>query len=683
MKVNLSLLLAVLSTTASASLVVGGCSSDGSSSSPTSDAGNDASGGSAGTGGTGADACANCPPLPDPICTAGSRWKPGTQAFVEKTAEWGLTGVEGSRLSVTDIDGDGAPDLVVRQAAIASDDFASGGKRYVWLLRNTGAKKFEDVTKTSGFLAMRTDSSGAKGRPGQIIVFGDVDNDGDLDGYDALDTSNPTNSLGEHSELMLNDGAGHFAFGPDASDALSANRPESPSGASFVDFDRDGNLDLWVTQYSYADTGQLNASPQQDRLYRGDGKGGFVEVTNDVGLTTLPWGNIGDLNNALAHSQAWASLACDLNGDGAPELLAASYGRAPNHLWQGSMNGASASFTNRSLASGYAYDGDMSWQDNQFARCFCQANPTATDCAGVPAPLITCTQPNWNHKQDREPFRLGGNSGSTTCADIDNDGDMDLLTSEIKHWWAGKGADGSEVLVNTGAKDLKFDRPGDTALGLEVKHGTTSWDEGHMTNAVFDFDNDGWPDLYVGASDYAGNHGLLYHQESKLSFMDVPIAEGIDHHRSHGVVFADFDADGDLDVVVGHSRARCDATAPDDCYATANVRFFENVIGQNGNFVQMRLVGGPGTNRAAIGARVSVEAGGVTQTQEVGGGHGHYGSQHQLALSFGLGTACTAKVSVRWPDAALTTESFELPSGYRFVLEQGKPPVVLPPSTNK
>jgi hypothetical protein len=644
----------------------------------------DDGGGGAGTGGgsnadAGSDACADCPVLPDPICTAaGSKWAPGTQAFVEATEKWGLTGVEGHRLTVTDLDGDGRPDLVVRLAVTAAVDYSQTLGRSIWLLRNTGNGTFEDVSESSGFLTMRTDPSSGQGRPGQIIVFGDVDNDGDLDGYQALDTKVVDDSLGEHSEIMLNDGSGHFTFGPDGSDAQSAGRVESPAGATFIDFDRDGNLDLWVPQHSYIAEGTAQDVPQQDRLYRGDGTGKFTEVTLDVGLMTEPWVDIADLNAGLAHSRAWSSAACDLNGDGNAELLAASYGRAPNHLWQAVRNGTTTTFLNRSVASGYAFDGDQTWQDNQFARCYCQANPAAEDCAGVPAPLVSCTQLNWNHDTDREPFRLGGNSATTSCADIDNDGDIDLFTGEIKHWWAGKGSDGSEVLVNDGATDVVFERPGDEALGLDIPHGTANWDEGHMTNAVFDFDNDGWPDIYVGASDYAGNHGLLYHQESKLSFAEVPIAEGIDHHRSHGVVFADFDGDGDLDVVVGHSRARCDASAPDDCYATSNVRYFENVLGQGGNFVHMKLVGAAGSNRAAIGARVTVTAGGVTQTQEIGGGFGHYGAQHDLALSFGLGTECTAEVTVRWPDAALTTETFTLPAGHRFLIEQGKPPALAP-----
>ena len=95
-----------------------------------------------------------------------------------------------------------------------------------------------------------------------------------------------------------------------------------------------------------------------------------------------------------------------------------------------------------------------------------------------------------------------------------------------------------------------------------------------------------------------------------------------------------------------------------------------------GNWLQLRLTGGEGTNSAAIGARVTVTAGGVTQTQEVGGGHGHYGSQMDLVLHFGLAAACEADVTIRWPDAELAEESFTLPAGYRFNVTQDEDPTV-------
>jgi len=253
---------------------------------------------------------------------------------------------------------------------------------------------------------------------------------------------------------------------------------------------------------------------------------------------------------------------------------------------------------------------------------------------------------------------------------------MDLITSEIMHWDVGQSSDRGELMLNTGSPDVKFTRPGNATTGLARTYPTTFFNEGIMTGSVFDFDNDGWPDIYFGNSDYPYNHGLLFHQDSPGHFEAVSISDGIDHHRSHGSVVADFDHDGDLDIVVGHSFARCHQDPQDDseCYATQQIRFFENVIGQDGNFIQLTLTGGPNTNRAAIGARVTVIAGGVTQMQDVGGGHGHYGQQDDLTLHFGLGAACDADVSIRWPDAALTTQTFHVPAGYRFTVTQGEGP---------
>jgi enediyne biosynthesis protein E4 len=222
---------------------------------------------------------------------------------------------------------------------------------------------------------------------------------------------------------------------------------------------------------------------------------------------------------------------------------------------------------------------------------------------------------------------------------------------------------------------VTFMRPGNDVTGLTRKH-VIPWDEGIMTGSVFDFDNDGWDDIYFGNSDYPGAHGLLYHQDSPSHFEAVPIAQGIDHHRSHGSAVADFDHDGDLDLVVGHSFARCHSDPNDDseCYATQQVRFFENVVGDQGNFVQLKLTGGPNTNKAAIGARVTVKAGDISMMQEVGGGHGHYGMQDDLTLHFALADACEAEVTIRWPDADLTTQTFKLPAGYRFTVTQGEDP---------
>ncbi|MFO0760548.1 MAG: CRTAC1 family protein [Byssovorax sp.] len=643
-------------------------------------------GSTTGTGGTGGQGGDPEPmnPLPPAICHAGgTKWKAGTPAFKESTAAWKLDtiGVYGTRLDAVDFDGDGWADLIVRKGGITPDNFADPMGRQTWLLRNKHDGTFEDVTIASGFRKNRTVMDPNLGRPGEVVAFGDVDNDGDLDAYTGL-TNDKAKPQVETSELMINNGDGTFSLGPEAS-ALRAKPPiyDVPAGASFIDFDRDGLLDIWVTQNS------SNGIPQQDRLYKGDGKGGFTDVTVLQGLKTKAWSysssGIDALNKGLAHSNAWSAAACDLNNDGNAELLAASYGRAPNHLWQSKGSSASFQFENRGVVSGYAFDDNQNWSDNESARCWCKLHPTDQDCDGVPPPMyIPCATDadafRWDHQYDRNAFRLGGNSGTTLCADLDNDGNIDLVTSEIAHWDVGQSSDKAEIMLNTGEADVHFTRPGIKETGLTRDH-INGWNEGIMTSSAFDFDNDGWLDLYLGNSDYPGNYGLLYHQVSPGHFEAVPTADGIDHHRSHGSAVADFDHDGDLDIVVGHSRARCGE--PVDCYPTQQVRFFENVIGQGGNSVELTLTGGPNTNRAAIGARVTLTAGGVTQTREVEGGHGHYGMQDDLTVHFGLGEACEAIVTVRWPDATLTTQKFKLVAGYRYTVTQGQDPVaVIPPN---
>lgn len=617
------------------------------------------------------------PSLPDPICTAGTRYEPGTRVFREATSDFGLDalGVEGTRLSAADLNGDGFVDVLVRRGGTRLE-VEGDETRHVWVLLNDGGERFVDHTEASGLLKTRLSYDKPYLRPGEVWAFADVDNDGDLDAYSGVSTADTQLSLAETSEILLNEGDGTFRLGPIGSEVRRAGAVDAPAGASFVDFDLDGNVDLWVPQHNYTPpTGGIVFS--QDRLYRGDGSGGFSDATLEAGLETSDWLDYDTLNQGRAHTRAWGAAACDLNGDGLPELLAPSYGRSPNHLWQAREEGGSVTFTNRSVASGYAYDDDLTWQDNQFARCFCQENPSAEGCADVPPPDIACDLPNWSHEQDRQPFRLGGNSAATMCGDVDNDGHLDLLTSEIRHWWAGSGSDAGELLVNTGEADVRFDRPGNEATGLAVPHPGLVWDEGHMTGALFDFDNDGWLDVYIGASDYPGNRGRLFHQSTPLFFEEVSTDDGFEHNRSHGVVVADFDRDGDLDVLVGHSRARCDASAPNDCYPTQAVRLFENVLGERGNFVQLELEGAGGANRAAIGARVTVAAGGVTQTREVEGGHGHYGAQNDRVLHFGLGAACKAEVTVRWPDKTRSEERYTLPAGYRFRIVKGGEVIVV------
>jgi hypothetical protein len=585
-------------------------------------------------------------------------------------------------LSVTDLDGDGWPDLLIRNGG-GPDDFSDGGDRSRWLLRNTGSGSFEDVSASSGLLSLRLDEDPNTGRPGQVFTSGDVDNDGDLDIYVGQSRTDSSDSEAETSELMINDGTGHFSLGPEDSAARFANEVSNPAGVSFVDFDRDGNLDLWV---AHNETSGPTALP--DFLLRGDGEGGFVDVTDDMEMDTKPWNWLSTLNEAEAHSWSWSSVACDLNNDGNPELLASSYGRVPNHLWRADTEDGDLVYTNASIESGYAFDERTDWTDNLSAQCYCADHPDAEDCDQAPAPeddsicdsLRAAFGDNyrWSHDYGREAFQLGGNSGTTVCADLDNDGWMDLMTHEIVHWDVGSSSDPSEILHNQGDPEVRFERPGNEATGLLREDEYEGWDRGDMTGAVFDFDNDGWLDIYIGSSDYPGNKGLLFHQVSPLVFETVPLDDYFTHYRSHGVAVADFDRDGDLDMVVGHSTHRCDGYPGDDCEDTNQVQFYENRMADGSNWVQLRLRGTGGSNAMAVGARVELTAGGFTQTRTVDGGHGHFGTQRDPVLHFGIGEACEAEVSVTWPDSDLSEESFSLEGNARYDLVQGEEALAWP-----
>ncbi len=625
---------------------------------------------------------------PPETCKPGAPWDGKSAAWVDRTDKAGLAalGVVAIRLSTADLDGDYRPELFARSmAGQGNREVWEAGKRRQFLLKampaEGGGFAFDDITQASGVLATRDDKGG---RQAHVVVYADADNDGDLDVFAGNSVpGDPKKDLfpGDASELLLNDGKGKFALSADNPFAAKDLR-RTVSSASFVDYDRDGAIDLWLGYTSWPSTG--GDLPIQDHLLRGDGKGGWQVVTGQEGLTTKEWKYQADVESGAVHRVTWGTAACDVNGDGDPDLLGVSYGRFFNSLWLNGSKGPSGKrFEDLKAETHFDRDDDDDWTTNLNAQCYCQENPSAAECDKPPKPAIDCAQLKkafggsyrWNHANDRKPYRLGGNTGTVQCADLDRDGDLDMVFGSIVHPDVGSSSDPLRIASNDGAPIPVFVTQKGKDNGF-----THSWpkgqpqDVGDMSLAVFDFDNDGRLDIAVAGSDYPGTRAKLWQQQPDGRYVEVTAVAGLDMLHAASVAVADWDLDGDLDVAFGHSLARC-GLSPSECKKTEEVHVFENTAGNSANWLRIALQGGMGSNRAAIGARVSVTAGGATQTQELGGGYGHFGMQNDTVLHFGLGAGCVIdKVVVRWPDAAGTVQTWNHVRANQLVrLVQGQP----------
>lgn len=603
-----------------------------------------------------------------PVCSTAT---PGA-LFVDTTDTWALEQVRGNRLTVADLDDDGYPDLVVH--AVSSNvrqlQQPDGGARLVWQLMNRkgpdGLRRFVD--ETGNGLFQTREGSETHWRAAHLAVFGDVDNDGDLDAFSGTYDDPSKSDIGDRSELMLNDGKGHFSLAAPTPVRGGATERLPTTSATFTDADRDGKLDLFVG-YFYEYYGRTYQGLQA-QLLLGQGNGGFTKGTDSAGLTTTR----GGFETFTNHRPAYGITSCDLDDDGAPELLVSAYGRQKNLLYRNDGRGR---FVDQSEASGFAGDSNVDFTDNENFKCWCTVNQSDPRCATVGRPGINCgSDPgsSWNDGVDDQPWRNNGNTFTTWCGDLTGDGKQDLYSAEIRHFWAGKASDGSELLKNESmGSGVRFTRPGNQTTGMGLPRVGPSWNEGGLMAAGGDLDNDGLQDLIVAASDYPDQFGVILQQQADGRFVDKADPFNLKHACMSGLAIADFDRDGDLDVIAGASTAR-------DCaglWKKGNeVKLYENQ-GPAGKSLLLRLRGnGTTTNRAAIGAKVTVKAGGKTIVREVGGGYGHFGMQNDLVVHVGVG-ACDGvdELTIRWPDAMGTTQKFErVPADGRLLeARQGEP----------
>ncbi|MBW2523532.1 MAG: VCBS repeat-containing protein [Deltaproteobacteria bacterium] len=249
----------------------------------------------------------------------------------------------------------------------------------------------------------------------------------------------------------------------------------------------------------------------------------------------------------------------------------------------------------------------------------------------------------------------GGNSFGGDFGDLDNDGDVDLYLCNIAHPRYQPLSDISMLLINQGGPDYGFvDQRAE--LGL-------IYDEGDINAAFGDFDNDMDLDLVVGST-YPNHYSRLYRNDGDGGFTDVTYETASAIHQGASVTWSDVDEDGDLDLVAaGSGRAHV----------------LINRVGQEQSWVQLDLRGTT-SNRDAIGARVTLEAGGVTQLRDLFDSGGNTNPQRSRIVHFGLGSSGSVDaVTVRWPTGTSETISGVAPNGrYRVVEGTGQATLIAP-----
>ncbi|HZU24802.1 MAG TPA: CRTAC1 family protein, partial [Bryobacteraceae bacterium] len=448
------------------------------------------------------------------------------------------------------------------------------------LYRNNRDGTFTDVTKKAGLNRVAWVSG---------VCVGDYDNDG----FDDLFLS----CWGQNI-LYHNNGNGTFTdVTKDA--GLLKSRPAWGAGCTFVDYNRDGHLDLFVSTYLDFDFKTVpvpgatpncmwkgiavNCGPRglptgRNFLYRNNGDGTFTDVSDASGIARVD------------KRYAMTAVAADFDDDGWPDIYVAC-DTSPSILYRNRHDGT---FTDVALEAGAAFNED-----------------------------------------GREQAGMG-----VALGDVAGDGRLDIFKTHF--------ADDTPILYhNTGGMHFE-DCTSRAGLGSLTRY--VGWGAG-----IFDFDNDGRPDiLFVNGNVYPElekyfadyrykNPRILLRNTGAGVFGDVSESAGpgiTARHASRGCAFGDYDNDGDVDAVV------MNMSEPPS--------LLRNDIRGGNAWLKLKLVGTK-SNRSAIGASVILTANGARQRQDVLSQSSFY-SQNDLRLHFGLGSAKQAdSIEIRWPSGATST----------------------------
>ncbi|MGO8817635.1 MAG: FG-GAP-like repeat-containing protein [Terriglobia bacterium] len=487
----------------------------------------------------------------------------------------------GSGIAAIDYDRDGYPDLYIVNGTTL-EGFPQGSEPTNHLYHNNRDGTFTDVTRRAGL-----EHSGW----GHGVCAGDYDNDG----FDDLFVT----YYGQPNILYHNNGDGTFTDVTKAAGLYNPN-PNWGSGCSFVDYNRDGKLDLFVAGYVEIQDEKKTPLPGsgtncifkgvpvycgprglqpfgKSYLYRNRGDGTFTDVSAAAGI------------RKAAGCYGLGVLTADFGNRGWPDIYEACDSVA-SLFYQNNRDGT---FTERGVEAGVAYTED------------------GLEQAGM----------------------------GVSAGDYDGDGFLDIFKTNFDD-------DVPDLYHNEGDGHFTL-RTFDAKLGSDLKK--LRWGGG-----FFDFDNDGCPDLFIAnghvypeledqghpESPYR-QRNMLYHNLCNGTFEDVTdsAGPGLELRRSgRGVAFLDYDNDGALDIAINNQND------PPTLLHNLGVR--------TNHWVTIRTVG-TRSNRDGIGARISVVAGGRREIDEVRSG-GSYISQSDLRVHFGLGLASKVdQLEIRWPSGAV------------------------------
>ena len=490
----------------------------------------------------------------------------------------------GSGVGIIDYDKDGWPDIFLVNGKTLKED-ASGKPATNHLFHNNHDGTFTDVTEKAGLV-----SSGW----GQGVCVGDYDNDG----YDDLFVT----AYGRN-RLFHNNGNGTFRETAETA-GVSGSGAEWGTGCAFVDYDRDGKLDIAVANYVHFD---LAHTPVPGQAAGCTWKGVPVmcgprglESAPNVLFHNLGGGKFQDASKASGIEKTnghycFSITTLDYDKDGWPDLYVAC-DSTPAILYHNNRNGT---FTDVGATAGVAFNED-----------------------------------------GREQAGMG-----STTADYDGDGNLDIFKTNFSD-------DTSTLYRNNGDgtfNDVTF------AAGLGINTDALGW------GAMFaDVDNDGWPDLLV-----ANGHvypevdsaklgaafrepRFLYYNLGNGKFSDISKTSGPGlqvPHSGRGLATADLWNDGRLEVVINNLSDR--------------PMLLVNMAKNDNHWLSVKLEGSK-SNRNAIGARIVIVGEKREWVDEVRSGSS-YNSSSDLRVHFGLGGEKQLKaIEVRWPNG--DTESFPAPA---------------------